>query len=231
MRRWGIGSIAALGTALLVLVVGGCGGSGSSASTGTSNGQSTTAATTATKGSESGAGKGSAKGRRGQGSGDSAASRHEVQTAPLKVSGGGSVQYRVKGGDNSIQEFGAESDEAELEEAASTLHDYLVARAKEDWLAACANLAKSVEEQLQTLASRSEQLKDKGCAAILEALTPSLPPSARRESTIVDAGSLRVEGEQSFLIYRGARGTPYAVVMVPEGGGWKVGSLGATPLS
>lgn len=150
---------------------------------------------------------------------------------PLKVSGGGSSQYRVPGGDNSVQEFGEESDETELEEAATALHGYLVARADEDWAAACANLAETVEEQLRALAKRSKELEGKGCAAILGALTPKLPPAVRRESTIVDAGSLRLEGEQAFLIYKGVEDKTYTVLMVPEDGDWKVGSLAATPLS
>lgn len=228
MRGRGIRSIAALGAALLVLALGGCGSSGSGASTGTSEGAP---AHTGTTGRENGSGEGTTKkAPSGQGGDGASGSGQEVQTAPLKVSGGGASQYRVKGGDNSIQEFGAESDETELEEAATALHGYLVARAEEDWPAACASLAKSVKEQLQSLASRSENLSGKGCAAVLQALTPPLPPAVRRESTTVDAGSLRLEGEQAFLIYRGAEDASYAVSMVPEDG-WKVGSLAATPLS
>jgi hypothetical protein len=149
----------------------------------------------------------------------------------LKVSGGGADQYRTAGGDNSIQEFGEEGEEGELEEAATALHDYLVARAEEDWPAACANLAATVMDQLDALASRSDELEGQGCAKTLGALTPSLPAAARRESTIVDAGSLRLEDEQAFLIFRGAEGGAYAIVMEQEDGAWKVGALGATPIS
>jgi len=231
VRRRGIESIAALGAALLVLALGGCGSSGSGASTGTSGARSAETETSGTKGSQGVSGKGAAKKEAGgQGSGDSSGSGRKVQTAPLKVSGGGSAQYRVKGGDNSIQEFGDESDESELDEAATALHGYLVARAEEDWPAACSDLAKSVKDQLQSLASRSQDLSGEGCPSTLQALTPQLPPAVLRESTIVDAGSLRVEGERAFLIYRGAEGATYTVLMVPEDG-WKVGSLAATPLS
>jgi hypothetical protein len=157
--------------------------------------------------------------------------RTNVETSPLKVSGGGSGQYRVKGGDNSIQNFGEESGESELEEAATSLHDFLVARAEEDWPTACSHLARTVVQQLEQLASRSGKLAGAGCAGILAALTPPLPAGVQKESTIVDAGSLRTEGEQAFLIYRGAEGTVYAIPMKPEGGAWKVGALAATPLS
>jgi len=232
VRRRGIGPVAALGAVLLAVALGGCGGSGSDASTGTSVQASAEPEASGGKASGGGSAEGAGKSGGGHGGGaGSAGSGTKVKTAPLKVSGGGSDQYRVQGGDNSIQEFGEESDEAELEEAAAVLHGYLVARAEEDWQAACAKLAKSVKEQLQELAARSESLKGRGCAAILETLTPPLPPTTRRESTIVDAGSLRHEGERAFLIYRGAGGASYAVLMAPEGGGWRVGSLGATPLS
>lgn len=84
--------------------------------------------------------------------------------------------------------------------------------------------------QLEQLASRSPGLKGEGCAAILHAFTRPLPASVRRETTLVDAGSLRTEGEQSFLIYRGEGGTVYAMPMKQEGDGWKVTLLSATPL-
>jgi hypothetical protein len=231
VRGQGKRSLAALVTALvLAAALSACGGSGSGGSTST-GGQPPAAE----PGGENGAATAGGNPRRSDdSSGGEAApngSGAKVETAPLKVSGGGSDQFRVRGGDNSVQEFGEESDESELEEAATTLHAYLVARAEEDWPAACGTLAKSVKAQLRALASRAEDLKGEDCAAILAALTPTLPPAVRRESTIVDAGSLRVEGEQAFLIYRGAEGKTYTVLMAPEDSGWKVGSLAATPLS
>jgi hypothetical protein len=229
VKRLGIAPIAALAIALLVLAMGGCGDSSGATEATTTDAESRSGATAETGKSKEGSSTESAEsektGKRDGGS------RAKVQTSPLKVSGGGSAQYRVRGGDNSVQEFGEESNETELEEAATALHAYLVARAEEDWATACANLSESVAEQLQGLASRAEGLEGKGCAAILQALTPKLPPSVRQESTIVDAGSLRLEGEQAFLIYRGAEGKTYTILMAPEDGTWKVGSLAATPLS
>lgn len=176
----------------------------------------------------SGDGVSQTKPKKSDGSGESASG---AETVPLKVSGGGSAQFRVKGGDNSIQDFGAESDESELEEAATSLHDFYVARAEEDWPTACAHLSKTVAQQLEQLASRSGKLAGKGCAGILSALTPPLPLKVQRELTVVDAGSLRTEDGRAFLIYRGAEGTDYAISMAREGGAWKVGGLAATPLS
>ncbi len=231
MTREGIRPFAALVAAVLaaaILVACGDSGSGTTASV---NSTGTTTAPPASKqsGTEA-APNGSGDGASQKSDGTGEPSSH-VETAPLEVSGGGSGQYRVKGGDNSIQDFGEESDESELEEAAASLHDFLVARAEEDWPTACSHLARTVAQQLQQLASRSSKLSGAGCAGILSALTPPLPPRVQKESTIVDAGSLRTEGEQAFLIYRGAEGTVYAIPMKPEDGAWKVGALTATPIS
>lgn len=154
----------------------------------------------------------------------------EVST-PLKVSGGGSEQFVVKGGDNSIQEFGEEADESELREAAETVHSFFVTRAEGDWTAACSYLSKSLTEQLEQLAARSTQLQNKGCASFLEAFTSPLSASTWREVTTVDAGSLRHDGEQAFLIYYGApHKTVYAMPLAEEDGEWKVGALSGNAL-
>lgn len=232
MIREGIRPFAALVAAVLAagaLVA--CGGSGPD--TTSSPGSSETTATrpaSGQPGTEAGSnvsGNDTSKANSKQNGGSSSI----VEPAPLKVSGGGSAQYRVKGGDNSIQDFGEESDESELEEAATSLHDFYVARAEEDWPAACSHLSKTVAQQLKQLAARSDKLAGEGCAGILGTLTPPLPPRVQKELTVVDAGSLRTEGERSFLIYRGAEGTAYAITMEQEDGAWKVGALAATPLS
>lgn len=152
-----------------------------------------------------------------------------VPVEPLRVSGGGSGQFRVKGGDNSIQDFGEEASESELEEAAEALHDFYVSRAREEWRRACANLSKLPTEQLRQLAERGKQ-GSTDCPSALAAITPSLGAKLARETTGVDAGSLRVEGDRGFLIYRDGEGTVYAINMANEDG-WKVGALAGVPLS
>lgn len=213
---------------LTAAALGACGGSESSTpSSESSAGTATASPTPGTETSANGSGDGSSR-EKGNDSGEPSP---DVEAAPLKVSGGGSAQYRVEGGDNSIQESGEESSESELEEAARSLHDFYVARAEEDWPAACSHLSKPVAQQLEQLASHSGKLAGKGCAVILGALTPPMPAKVQKELTTVDAGSLRTEGERAFLIYRGTEGTVYAISMKQEGGAWKVGALAATPLS
>jgi hypothetical protein len=155
--------------------------------------------------------------------------RKTVET-PLKVSGGGSGQFRTKGGDNSIQEFGDESGESELQEAAEVVHGFYVSRVAGEWSKACSYLAKANIEQLEKLVSQSGQSKGADCATALQAFTQPLPASVQREITTVDAGSLRREGEQGFLIYFGAGGIKYAMPLREEGGSWKVTALSGTTL-
>ena len=185
----------------------------------------------ASQGGASQGGSGSSDSGSGSPGSDSGDSGSQIEVAPLKVSGGGSEQFRQEGGDNSIQDFGEESEESELEDAAEVLHGYLVARAEQDWAAACSKLSKALVTQLESFASRTKQLAGSGCADVLGAWTPPLPVEVREESTIVDAGSLRLEGERAFLIYRGAKENLFAMPMAAEDDGWKVAALAPAPLS
>jgi hypothetical protein len=147
-------------------------------------------------------------------------------------SGGGSAQYRVKGGDNSVQEFGSEAEGSEFETAAAALHSFLDARAQGDWAAACSYISKSVVESFEQLAARAKQGGGAGCAAVLEELTnPAAKQAMKEEAARANAGSLRTEGERAFLIYTGADKTVIAMPITNEGGAWKVASPAGTPLS
>lgn len=247
MTREGIRPLAALVAVLLVaalLTACGSSNSDSSGSTTATSSSGTTETTTAQSGAQrDGSAQGdSPAGKNGGGnqsssqdersqsqqSGDGSGSKNVA--APLEVSGGGSAQFRTKGGDNSIQEFGDESGESELQEAAEAVYSFYVARAEEQWDTACSYLSKSNIEQLEQLGSHSPQFKDAGCAQILKAFTRPLPAAVDREITTVDAGSLRREGEQGFLIYFGADHVKYAMPLRDEDGSWKVTALSGTTL-
>lgn len=249
MTREGTRPLAILLAAVLAAaVLAACGSSSSDSSSATSTeaSGSTSDASTAKSGSgqqsggsqQKASGGGSQNGGQGnqqpqaqqQGNSDSGGkSVAEVET-PLKVSGGGSAQFRTKGGDNSIQEFGDESGESELQEAAEVVHGFYVSRAAEEWDKACSYLAKSNIEQLEQLANQSAKSAGADCATVLKAFTRPLPASVEREITTVDAGSLRHEGEQGFLIYYGAGHVKYAMPLKDEGGAWKVAALSGTTL-
>jgi len=161
--------------------------------------------------------------------GSSGSGSQNVET-PLEVSGGGSEQFRSKGGDNSIQDYGEEGDESELQEAAEVVHGFYVARAEEKWDTACSYLSKGNIEQLEQLGAQSAEFKGSGCGPVLKAFTRPLPAAIQREITTVDAGSFRREGEQGFLIYYGAGQTVYAMPLREEGGSWKVTALSGSAL-
>lgn len=148
------------------------------------------------------------------------------QPAPLEISGGGSEQF-AGAGDGSIQSFGEESDEAELEAAAEAVHAFFVARAESDGDGACSRVAQPMLEKLDGLASQSER---KGCAEVLEDFTTPMSDAAWRETTEMEAGSLRIGDEKAFLIYRGADDEVFAMPLVEEDGEWKVEELSATAL-
>lgn len=204
--RWGSKTLAAALVALLLaLALGACGsGSGSTASEAT---------TTSTKGGEEAEGATSFKPMH----------HHD--------SGGGSAQYRVKGGDNSIQEFGSEAEESEFAQAAAALHDFLDARAQGAWAAACSFLSKSTAESLEKLASRSKPGGGSCAAALGQVINPAAKGLMKEEAAKADVGSLRVEGERGFLIFTGAEKTVVAMPVTREGGAWKVASIAGTPIS
>jgi hypothetical protein len=249
VTREGTRPLAALAFAVLAAaLLAACGGSGSDSSSASSeaSGSTTTDATTQT-GSQGGSSQSEPEKKSSQGQSNdqsqsggqskqvqaqpdsSESGRKHVET-PLKVSGGGSGQFETKGGDNSIQEFGDESDESELQEAAEVVHGFYVSRAEEKWETACSYLSKSNIEQLEQLANQSAQSKGADCATVLKAFTRPLPAAVEREITTVDAGSLRREGEQGFLIYYGAGHVKYAMPLRDEGGSWKVTALSGTTL-
>lgn len=224
---------------ILAALLSACGDSdsGSDSSAGMSTGAGATTSTTgngdeASKGGSSAESKsedGSKQGKR-EDEGDDSGSRSPDVATPLEVSGGGSAQFRTKGGDNSIQEYGDEGDESELQEVAEIVHRFYIARAEEKWDTACSYLAKPNIEQLEQLGSQSPKFKDAGCGPILEAFTRPLPPAVQREITTIDAGSFRHDGEQGFLIYTGAGRTVYAMPLRDEDGSWKVAALSASAI-
>jgi hypothetical protein len=222
-------------TALAALLLAACGSSGSS-----SAGSSTASEASSQGNGSQGGSQAQQKGGKGGGLQERrSTATHNSKTyttrevsVPLKVSGGGSAQFQTKGGDNSVQEFGEEAAESELQEAAEAVHGFYVKRAEGDWKGACAYLSKAMLEQLEQLAASSTELSDKRCPSFLEAFTSPLSAAEWRQVTTVDAGSLRDEGEQAFLIYYGAPGkTVYAMPLKQEEGAWKVGALSGDALN
>jgi hypothetical protein len=179
---------------------------------------------------DGGHGRASRSGGHGPSTGTGEGRRH-VPVAPLAVSGGGSAQFHAKGGDNSVQDYGAEAALSELRQAAAATHSFFVARVRGEWARACGLLAAAERESFEKLATQNPQLRGKGCAAALAAFAPPPSGSEARELTQVDAASLRQEGQQAFLIYVGApEGTVYAMPLHLEDGGWRPAAISGDAL-
>jgi hypothetical protein len=233
VRRGSKTLVAALAAMLLAAGLVACGSDDDSSSTTTAQERSPAGASpgSGAKGDAEAkpAGPGEADGGSGQaGGGDPS----DFVPKQHQDSGGGSGQYRVQGGDNSVQEFGEEAGASEFEAAAAALHDFLDARAEGNWAAACEYMARSTVESFERLAAQATQIEDKSCGGILEKLTnPAAKQALKVEAEKADVGSLRTEGDRSFVIYTGAEGTILAIPMAREGGTWKVASLTSTPLN
>jgi hypothetical protein len=145
-------------------------------------------------------------------------------------SGGGSAQFKTKGGDNSIPEYGEEASDAEREAAASSLHAYLDSLAAHRWAAACSYMSLGLAAGLERLSSLSKEHPDlEGCPEILAALNGRVPQSALDAAAQADVASLRIEDDRGMALYRGAGGQGYAMPMAREEGGWRVAALAGTP--
>jgi hypothetical protein len=218
---------------LLAVGLGACGGgSGDSSSSSTEAAQAQTAGGSGGSGSKQSEAKGAEGGESGSKSSSHKGEATEFTPKQHSDAGGGSQQYVQKGGDNSVQEFGKEAEQQELDVAAVALHNFLDARAEGNWAAACDYMSKSIVESFEKLAAQAKQLKETSCAGILEKLTnPAAKSAMKQEAEKANVGSLRVEGDRSFVIYKGVKGTILAMPMANEDGDWKVASLAGTPLN
>lgn len=141
----------------------------------------------------------------------------------------GAAQYRDRT-DSPLLEFGVEGSEAEFEQASAAVRGFFVGRANGDFARACAPLAKSILDRLKQLATNSTSLRDTSCPSFLETFI-ALTPAERRESVVVDAGSLRHQGSQGYLFYAGFDDVVYATPMNKEDGEWKLATLSSKQLS
>lgn len=242
MRRVSKTLVAALAVFLLAVGVAACGGGDNSDSTSAAAGgqgqsESKSSGTSANGSAKSGdqgeSGTGNGGGKSG-GEGQAGNSPDASDFVPKhhQDSGGGSQRLRVKGGDNSVQEFGEEADTSELDAAAVALHNFLDARAEGNWAAACKYMSKGAIESFEQLAAQAKQNEGTSCGEILERLTnPAAKAALEVEAEKADVGSLRIEDEHAFVIYTGIGGTILAIPMENEGGAWKVASLAGTPLN
>ncbi len=134
----------------------------------------------------------------------------------------------VKGGDNSIQTFGTEAEEAPRDQAVSNLLAYRDARLAGRFARACALASAEFRDQLvQLIASakvKGGAEKPEGCADILALFTPERDKAALRERfQLSEVLSFRARGDgYAYLIFKGAGGKPMFIAMADDEGRWKV---------
>lgn len=210
------------------LAIAGC-GSGTDTST-----TSAVKSTTAQKGTAPPQAKAEKKGEKSQGTGAKQPSAPAPTSgAPLPNESTKAVAPGVpasRGGDNSVQAFGLESESDERIRAAATVSAYLRALATGDWAEACSRLAAQTRVQLSRLGGKLQGGPATGCESTLRSFTARLPASVLRSAARIHVLSLRVQGDRAFLIYRDAEGTVSQLPMSRDGGGWKVAAVSGAPI-
>jgi hypothetical protein len=207
-----------LAAALAALALAGCGDGGGEGST---TAATTTEQQSATAGEETpGGGKQTTAGPSGRDSRPSAPVPGAKAAAP-----GVPVD---RGGDNSIQTFGAEGEEAARAQAKAELEAYLDARLAGDWPGACASASSEFKGELAKVAAEApSKVEVEGCAAIMRLLSADAPTAELRAAAQVGRVlSFRVKGDDyAYLIFKGAKGAVMFVAMANDGGEWKVNTI------
>lgn len=157
------------------------------------------------------------------GGGDSTSSATSTaSTAPSSGAQG------YKGGEASIEEFGAEASGSGRDEILGVFDGYLNAVAEGDYEVACSHLAETARGSLEQIAAGS--LKGKGCAAILpKLLSPTAPRIARAQADGA-VTRVRVEGDRAFVVFHAPGAKLYELTMVREGGEWRAATVTAAVL-
>ncbi len=160
----------------------------------------------------------------------SAPSHPATQPSTTHVSAAAS-KFIVKGGDNSIPDYGQEAAAAERARAQAALTTFLHARAHDEWSRVCTELTAPTRQQLEGLL-RTVKAKGKlraihGCGGVLAALSGGAAGRATPQLTSV--ASLRVKGDVAFALFYGPHDVKYVMPMRYEGGAWKVDQLSPLP--
>jgi hypothetical protein len=157
-------------------------------------------------------------------------SQIEMTAAPqprfgtLRIGPPGAAQFRARGADNSLEEYGHEARRAEVRQAASDVHGYLMAWVKGNWPQACALGSSKLHKILRGVTELSGRGAPVPCAKAIAAVARGETPLAatKYEATEVDARSLRVEGDYGYLLFYSDGHEPRQQEMFRKDGSWKV---------
>jgi hypothetical protein len=130
----------------------------------------------------------------------------------------------AKGGDNSIQTYGIESEAAQRRRAAVLVKAYLDSQAEARWARACSYLTVKARTGLEGLAE-GDGAPSAGCSSAMVALLGEAPRAALRRAAQIEVLSFRVRGKQGFVVYRDGSGEAFNLPLRREAGEWRVGAL------
>jgi hypothetical protein len=136
---------------------------------------------------------------------------------------------QVKGGDNSIQNYGSEASGSDRLAAARILTSYLSSISAGNAKTACALLATSATEQMQQVGANPAG-GSAGCPALVGRIVSNLPAELKHQLADVRVLSVRVDGEHGFIIFDGVGPKVANMPLVKESGGWRVAAIGPIPL-
>lgn len=162
-------------------------------------------------------------------SNDGGAEKVAVPPNKHKDSGGGSKQFRTKGGDNSIQDFGKEAQGEEFATVAAIVHAFLDARAAGNSAEVCKYMSSRIVDEMKQFASQAPD-PPKDCAGLIDMFTAPMTPKLRRTIAKADIASVRAEEDAAFVLYRGHQKQVFLLPMAREDGQWKVAAIAASPM-
>jgi hypothetical protein len=176
------------------------------------------------------------------GGGDNRAPANQQQPQGLKPSDARSLPNEgtkaiapgvptTKGGDDSIQSYGVESNGDERVQAAGVLKAYLAAQLNRDWTSACALLALETRQDIERLWERAAGTKGgQACQKAMAGFLAGVPKGEIQALGELHVLSMRAEGDRGFIIYDDGNGRASESPMQLEQGHWRVRTLIAKEL-
>ncbi|HZO07239.1 MAG TPA: hypothetical protein VFB52_12700, partial [Solirubrobacterales bacterium] len=122
-----------------------------------------------------------------------------------------------------VQRFGVEASAAERQEAAEAVGSFIEGSAEKRWQPVCQSLSKAIRGSFEEAAVA--QGDDGGCPQVLGQIAARTPTYMPEDNMARAVGSLRVEGNTGYALYRGTDGLDYAIPVDREGGHWKVAAM------
>jgi hypothetical protein len=121
--------------------------------------------------------------------------------------------------------YGSEAPPDERAAIVAALQSYLAALADGNWGQACAQLNDPLKTRLSAMFAHAKQFHGGGCVQVVGALFGRAPAPARRAQALTQVLSVRVKGNQAFVLYQSAQPTHDAISMLRVANAWKVGAL------